>query len=296
MNTKKIMGVVTISLIIGGTIYCIKKYKDSQNLEGVIDLEEAKAIVKMQEMKKSEDEVLASTKEVAKTFGMDKDEIEELIDDARDEVNWNASFDSGEPYDFYDGVDWSRPLSEYITEEDKVLRFEPNSIQARDHFIKMELAELLPGMREYQVMKRLFDFQFEPLNDGDSILHSQLMDYRIQFFGNNSRWNEDVSMADIITHYARLTDFNVGGGVGHWIIEFVGNTEFNELHPASSFEYLIVKLNRHKLGSMNIASDNINIFGLSFDDLLDAEEMAEQTVDGEVTYEIEFNTFLKNCV
>lgn len=299
MSKKRIMGIVTISLIIGGTIYCIKKYKDDMKYGEPIDLEEARDIVK-----RHSEEAKRSTEEVAKEFGMTSEEIEEMVDEARDEVNWNMSFQKSEDddedvdhaheYDFYDGLDWNRPLSEYITEEDKTLRYEANTVQARDQFIKMELADLTPGMQEYQIMKRLYDFPFEPLNDGDSTLYSQLSDYREEFFGPDSRWNDNVSFADIIAHFARATDYNIGGGVGTWIVKFVRFIDITELDSGLSIGDALNKLNQHTY--QNDRLDTYGLFGLEFDDCVAAEEMAELTIDGQLTYEIEYNTFLKSVM
>lgn len=298
MNRKQFMGIVTVSLIVGGTIYFIKKHLEAQEAEAPITVEEARALVKLREViaehGDSDFETFDDNNEELYQ-GMSSDEINELVDEARDEVSWNASFgiyNQKEDYDFYDGLDYTRPLSEYITEEDKELRFNPNSIQARDHFIKMELAELAPNLQEYQIMKRLFDFPFEPLNDGDNTLYSQLFDHRAEFFGDDSKWNDNVSIGDIITHYARITDFEIGEGVGHWIIHFVHHTDFSEIASTSNFNDIIILLNRHKF--INPRTNTYNIFGLSIDEYLDALAMAEETIDGELTYDIEFNTFLKN--
>lgn len=285
MNTKKIMGIVTISLIIGGTIYAIKKHKDGQEVEAPISLEEARGLVELSRRRAQE-----STATVAEALGMTSEEIDELQLEARDDAGWNSSF-APSNYDFYDGLEYNRPLSEYIKEEDKTLRFDPNTIQARDHYIKMELAELIPSTPEYQIMKRLFDFYFEPLCDGDSILHSQLSDHRAEFFGPNSKWNENVSMGDIITHYARRADYDLDGGVGHWVNEFVHNTHFYELASSADFDVIIERLNQHVY--INPETDGRGIFGLSEEEFVFAINMAEDTIDGEVTYEIEYNMLLK---
>lgn len=289
MNKKRLMGIVTISLIIGGTVYCIKKYKDDLQYGESIDLEEAREIVKQHS-----EEAVKSTEEVAEALGIDREEIEEFIDDIHDDIESENGFTGpNETYDFYDGLDWSIPLSETITEEEKTLRYEANSIQARDQFIKMELADLTPGMQEYQIMKRLYDFQFEPLNDGDSTLYSQLSDYREEFFGPDSRWNDNVSFADIIAHFARATDYNVGGGVGTWIVKFVRFIDITELDSGLSIGETLTVLNQHNYH--NERTDTYGLFGLHFDDCVAAEEMAEITIDGALTYEIEYNTFLKAC-
>lgn len=285
MNTKKIMGIVTVSLIVGGTAYAIFKYKKGQNEEAPITLEEARELVEI-----SRNRVQETTATVAEAFGMTDEEIDELQDEARDEAGWNSSFAQPD-YDFYDGLEYNRPLSEYIKEEDKTLRFDPNTLQARDHFIKMELAELMPSTPEYQIMKRLFDFHFEPLCDGDDILYSQLADHRAEFFGPNSKWNDNVSMADILTHYARLSDFDLSGGVGMWLNTFVNNTSFYELASSVDFDIIIQHLNQHVY--INPKTGLRGIFGLTEETFFFAIDMADNTIDGEVTYEIEYNMFLK---
>ena len=292
MNRKKVLGLITISAIIGGTGYCIYKHlkeKESGELEAPISLAEAREIVKQSTIKVEE-----STRNVAEAFGIPHEEIEDLIDEARDEASFNSSFVSNE-YDFYDDLDYTRPYSEYITEEDKKLRFDSNTIQARDQFIKMELADLLPSSTEYQLMKRLFDFPFEPLNDGDDILLSQLEDYRQEFFGPTSKWTSAVSMADVICHYSRLLDFNVGGGVGHWIIELSNNTGISEIASSNEIGRVVEELNQHR-HSLNDEGVQWGIFALHPYDMQNAQNIADSTIDGEVTYEIEFNEFLKKVV
>ena len=294
MNTKKIIGITGTILVLGGTAYCVKKYLDSkkeyqENPDDVIDLKQAREIMEIEKQLKE------STAATAEQFGMTSEEIRELQDDARDIVDYNIGFQPDSPtpiheYDFYDDVDYNLPLAKTITEEDKVLRFDPNSIQARDQFIKMELAEFLPGDREYQIMKRAFDFQFTPINAGDDILLSQLADYRLEFFGEDSRWVENVTIADIICHYARLTDYNVGGGIAKWITHFVHHLEFNEISPSTTWDNIINRLVDHRF--INARTNTYSIFGLDVDQIEEAREWAEGTVDGMMTFEIEFNVFL----
>lgn len=286
MNKNKIMGAITISLIVGGAIYCIKKYRDSLDEEGPITVDDARAL-----WEKRKAELATSTQEVGEALGVEQSEIEELVEEARDEASWNTGVEEpNDEYDYYDDVDWNTPLADYITEEDRTLRFEADSIQARDQFIKMELAGLLPGQQEYQIMKRLFEFQFEPLNDGDEILYSQLADYRSEFFGEHSRWNDNITIGDIITYFARRIDYNVGGGDTSWIIHILEHIGVSELDSSEKIGSVISDLNKHVYE--NNHKDTYGLFGLHFDDVYAAEEMAGKTVDGQLTYDIEFNTFL----
>ncbi len=287
MNRKQVMGLVTVGVIIGGTVYCIKKYKDSVKEGEVIDLATARQLVKERPRQAQE--------EYRHPNEMSREEMDEMIDEAHDEAGWNASFEQSadiDDYDYYDGLDYTKPLAATLTEEDKQLRFNPDSIQARDQFVKMELAELIPNTPEYQIMKKLFNVEFEPLNDGDEILRSQLADYRQEFFGPTSRWNEAVTIGDIVTNYARLTDYNIGGGIGSWIVAFIHNTEFSELSSDVDFNHIVTRLNQHEY--MNNQTDLYGFFGLNSYIMSDAQRIADDTIDGEVTYEIEFNEFLKH--
>lgn len=300
MNRQQFMGIVTVSIIVGGTIYFIKKAKDAKDMEeSEITLEEAKQLA--EERRKQVSEATEFVEDIVENYNDEEsqahsDLIEDLRDEARDEVEFNASFGvhnykESESYDYYSDLSYTEPLANYIKEEDKALRFEHNSIQARDQFIKMELAELYPSQREYQIMRKLFEVPFEPLNDGDHILHSQLVDHRIEFFGNKSDWVFAVTMGDIVTHYARRADFELGNGVSEWILFFLNNTEFNEMEHMSVMNGISVALNQHKYFCN--PTRTYGLFGLTEDDMADAQEMADHMVDGEITYEIEFNTFVK---
>lgn len=271
MNSKTIVGIITITAIVGGSAYCIKKYLDAKKSEGEITLAEARMEV----------EARKSTMKVAKDFGMTDEEVEEIINP---EVE--------QSYDFYADIPWTTPFSETITEEDKELRFERNSIQARDQFIKMELAELVPSSRDYQKMKRLYDFPFTPTNSGDEALYSKIRDYRAEFFGDDSVWIDIITMADVITHFARLTDYNVGGGVATWIDRFLYTAGFDETQSSMHFEIIIEKLNAHEFQNEELTQENYTLFGVNNDDMINAWRWVEDSM----TYEIEFNTFLQSNV
>lgn len=287
MDKKQLIGLITITAIVGGTVYFIKKYKDSLEEEAPMTAEEAKAYVELHKYKAAK-----TTAEVAKELNMNESEVREIVEVVTEEADPRGDIELH--YDFYDDVDWDVPLSETITEEEKKLRFDKDSIQAKDQFIKMELADLTPGQQEYQIMRRLFDFQFEPLNDGDIILHGHLIDYRTEFFGINSRWNEHVTMGDVVAHYARRLDYNISNGVGHWICHILHYLEISELASSQEIGAVIDLLNQHKYE--NKTRDTYGFFGLHFDYIVEAEEMAEKNIDGQLTYDIEFNVFLNSIV
>lgn len=280
------MSTITVVGIIGGTIYAIKKYKDLQKLEDEkITLEEAKEIVADRE---------SSVEELT------EEEMEILKDDVREMASWNRSFmsDDEDEEDFEEIEDPNIEDDEiddsvigHFTEEDRKLRFEPNTIDALKQFKRMELAELEYNPEVYQTMLRLFDFPFKPQNDGDEILRTQIIDYRVQFFGFGSKWVKQVTFADIILHYARNAQFNCDESVAYWIEYFLDCADLYYQYSSSSIDDTINTLNAHKY--FNKEKQTFGLFGLTRSSMDQAIRTASMNIDNSVTYEIEFQEFLK---
>ena len=296
------MGTVTIVVIIGGTIYAIKKSKDVKKAEGEeISLEEARKIVADREDKNEGfdkeystyfEEPLKSTIEVYSKA--DIEATRRMIEDLEEEA----------PYDEEEYVDEDKFDEQYEAlieniesqnrEGDEELRYEPNSREARNQYIKMELAEWAPLEDSYQILKNLFDVPFIPNNDGDYDLKTRLVDYRAQFFGVTSRWTQDISYADIILYYARQTEFNCGDSVKYWGDYFLSFNAFDINTPSRVVDDIVAHLNNHVY--FNEERQTFGLFGLTRGYMDQAIRIANGNIDSSVTYDIEFNEFLKSCI
>jgi hypothetical protein len=331
MNVKYILGTITIIVIVGGAIYAIKKSKDLQKTEGeAISLDEAKDIVAkgLEEGlgdnvglgARFDGETLTSVSVIRarKVDQIDIDalleeedddgtitswrqniDIDEVIDDSREIAGYNASFispneelddEEEEPTVLEDEDDIL--LAETITEEDKKLRYEPNSRDARNQFIRMELAEWRPSEETYKIMLKLFDFPFQPQNDGDDFLRTNIIDYRVQFFGFGSKWAREVSFADVMLYYARLSHYNCDESVKYWLEYFLEFNEFDYYTSSLTIDELLNQLNSHTY--FNEERQTFGLFGLTRDSMDQAIRIANGNIDRSVTYEIEFNEFLKS--
>jgi hypothetical protein len=319
INWKYVWGTATIVVIVGGTIYAIKKSKDAQKAEGEsISLAEARSIVRREEAlreapvaSESHSKILGNgisqviLDEVGFTAGpfnidgvqthftiKNAQVIDEAAPFADEEFEDNEEEDEmvmeDDPGDFlfYDGG--------RDPKEDIELRYDPNSRDARNQFIRMELAEWRPLEDNYQTLLRLFDFPFKPQNDGDELMATQVIDYRVRFFGFGSRWCKEVTVADIIMHYSRKAEFNCGENVRYWADYFL---EFNELDFTKAnheIDEVLLRLNSHTY--FNEERATFGLFGLTRECMDQAIRIANGNVDRSVTYEIEFNEFLKSCV
>ena len=296
MKAKHILGTVTIVAIIGGTIYAIKKSKDAKKAEGEeITLAEAKAIVAEKEFNKSyptyfEDEALI---EYAKAdVEATRQVVARLYEDQ--EFNTDDEEDEEEPITIEQEPEEDDVEELDDTEEGDELRYEPSSKEARTQFIKMELADWAPLEDAHQTLTNLFNFPFKPQNDGDHDLYTKIIDYRVRFFTFGSRWAKEVTIADVILYFARKAEFDVGESVRYWTEYFL---EFNELdftQPSYLIDDILNMLNSHTY--FNEERTTFGLFGLSRKAMDNAISIANRNIDRSVTYEIEFEEFLKSCI
>lgn len=294
MKMKHILGTVTIVVIIGGTIYAIKKSKDLQKTEE-ISLGEARDIVSERAFNEAYAEHFEVTTDVVEI--LDEEEMYILKEGVREAASFKSSTESFyEDEEFEDDEYEERPIIETITlaGEDNELRYEPNSKEARSQFIKMELSEWRLLEDTYQTMTNLFEFPFQPRNDGDYDLKTAIIDYKARFFGFGSIWTKEVTYADVILHYARAAHFNCDESVKYWVEYFL---EFNELdftRPSRHIDEMLEALNHHTY--FNEERATFGLFGLTRESMDQAIRIANRNIDRSVTYEIEFNEFLKSCL
>ena len=312
-----VFGTITIVAIVGGTAYAIKKSYDQSKIdEQAISVEEAKDMVKKQ---KEQEEVvhyemdidtndITNDKEVVRKIvqAFSEDEIEDYIDELEDEdeeevdVN-DPNYDplgkpeiepiqyTVEPLNdfnyFEDGID---------PKEDKTLRHDPNSRDAKYQYIRMELADWDPMHTIYRIMIQMFEYPFVPTNVGDENLRARIIDHKAQFFGLSSRWVNEVSYADVIFHYARCAEFECNESVQYWVEYFLDFVELDWDSTSEQMDRIVLRLNNHSY--FNEERQTFGLFGLTRDAMDQAIIIANMNYDRSVTYEIEFNEFLKSIV
>lgn len=178
------------------------------------------------------------------------------------------------------------------------LRYDPNSDEALLQFMRMELAEWAPYEEIYKTLEFLYDVPFEPKVDGDIALHSTLVDYRGEFFGPASRWAINVPFTDMILHYARLADYNLGGGIRYWVGHFLGGNRMNITDmPDHQIEYMILLMNKHDFYYEEGGKTSYGFFSLDKGSFDNAVRVArDNTMDHELTYDIEFNEFISKSI
>jgi hypothetical protein len=243
-------------------------------------------------------------------------EMERLVDDARDDAHWRSEFkgavktdelaatlqstDEEEEEDFMDGPDPQELQdSKGYFEEDKDvlddLRYDANSVEAREQFINMELAVLGRDNDTRDVVGMLYDHPFNPIADEDLNLRTRLMDHRIKFFGENSKWINEITFGDVIMYYGKAAEYNCGEDVRNWVDYFLTCADINNVTLTSEeFSDVIDQLNKHTFYNNDMQCHGL--FGLTSFQMTEAIRVAQGRVDKLVTYDIEFHNFITGVI
>lgn len=260
-NWSYIFGTATIVGVIGITVYAIKEYKN---------------IVKQEEE--------AITADQAK-FEVEQEEQREI----------GEGYDNGTIKGFHEPILEVSPeeyeFPQEITEEDMELKYEPNSEDARKQYINMELAEWVPGDEIYETLSYLFRFPFLSQNSGDDLLREKLIANREEFFGD-SIWNIRVSYADLILYFGRVAEYHMDRDIDYWVGYMLDNIDISHMDVSSKTDDKLEELNDHTYYDED--SFTYGLFGLDEDDMDKVYVMANNnTPDGQITYEIEFEEYVK---
>lgn len=291
MKAKKVFGVVVAVGVLGFAGYSIYKYvKTKKENENAITLDEARSDV--EEYRNSQ------LDEEAEEFGEMREEIREHADFNRSYMLYNGEEEAVEEDEDLDEDseiidDGSPDVVKHgaVFEEGNELKHEPSSDEARKQFIDMELSDFNRRDEAGRILRVLFNFPFEPKNDGDSDLKNKLIDYRVRFFGFNSKWVKDVSYADLILHYARLAQYNYDGTIKHWVDTFLRCVPLDEHMGEKNMRDMLDQLNNHTF--YNYGTDTYGLFNLEKESMNSALNIASRNIDTSLTYDIEFNEFLK---
>lgn len=249
-------------------------------------------------------------------------EMAVLVDGARESADWNASFEppktaidsdrqifgvrvediveEEEEEEEEEDIDPEElQVSKGYFEEDKDviddLRYEPNSVDAREQFISMELANLGRDNDTRDIVAMLYDHSFVPTCTEDHNLMVRLIDHRIKFFGVVSRWTKEVTYGDLIMYYGKSAEFNCGNDVKYWVDYFLTCADMDNVTLTSEeIDDRINLLNSHTFYNKEMQSHGL--FGLTEDQMTEAIDIALKRIDKQVTYDIEFHQLMQGVI
>lgn len=157
---------------------------EEERMQDLLDLQEA---AEEQVVEKTEEEIEATIMDHYEYIGKKK-----TVADLEDELS-----EVGEM-----GV-WIPDSMEDEGDEGQ-LRFPPNSREAMEQYKAYRLAELGQFTPQRDVMYRMFEDPFEPTLPEDSQVLDHIREARIEFFGEESHFVNQASMAEVYLHFAFL--------------------------------------------------------------------------------------------
>lgn len=148
-------------------------------------------------------------------------------------------------------------MEENIYEELEDLRHDINSDAALEQYKAMRLSEIQES--DWRVaLFRLFNIRFTPSSEMDDNLRIHAMEEREQFFGMDSIWYSEVTIAEVILHFAELMSLDFGESVDYYAEELVRNCGFTGNMPLSELTKFASLLENHDLYTEN----GFGMFGL----------------------------------
>lgn len=293
-NLTYLVGAATTIGVVSFAIYAIRASKiKKREEEYAISVEQARKEV--EERLRTTGFKHISEEDAEKYCEEHEKKVEEFRNSIHDEVSWNMSFDKDRVEVVEDDIFEEDPeeLNQFEEEDkgDDELRYDPNSVEALQQFVDMQLADWSPEEVDYQILARLYEFPFIPENDGDRDLKTKIIDYRAEFFGFGSQWTSQVTFADVILHFARTAAYHMDEDIRFWVNHILKHNEFYPDMSSFDIDMYLEELNNHTYHNNEL--DTYGLFGISQEAMTNAIKIADMNIDQSVTYEIEFNEFLK---
>ena len=294
-KTKLVVLAVSAGTIAFSSYYVYKTYKrvkeeqeEIKRLENLVEEEKVKneneesikAYTKLQERIATQDESIEN-------FNKAVQKAEEL------------AVESGIPVEEAEIYHDSDELLYMIEEgEEETLRHEPNSVEALNQFITMELSDI-----EHPEVLRIMDGLFRisissedknQINPEDPII-ARMIDNRYQFFGA-SRWTEDLSLADLLLNFAKMEHYDLDADIERSLHVYLENIGVYD--PMEPIKYDPNRVNWQALMEHSWQYDGQwGIFGLDESDM-DFLIRDRKRVSGNdvVMFNAEYNLYLESTI
>lgn len=109
-------------------------------------------------------------------------------------------------------------------EEMEKLLYPPNSLEAKEQYVNMRIAEI-DSIELRDIMNRLFqdDLNIAQFNKQDQDLIDTILSEKTEFFGEDSIFINVIWMGDIVMYFAYLAEFDLDEDVESWVQLYIDN-------------------------------------------------------------------------
>lgn len=168
-----------------------------------------------------------------------------------------------------DDREWNR-FRRWSKEELETLRYDKNSPEALEQYKAMCLADVIND-DSYKIMMMLFEIPFKSFNEKDNA-GDNIQDKRYEFFGDDSVYSEEKTVAELFLYMASLLEFDLDYDTDRSIKMFIRNLGWSDIHP-SDYELVDMCDKLMQFEYWSPVSGDFGIFGLADDERDDGTKM-----------------------
>lgn len=284
MNTSKILkglGLVGLGAGVGYGLYqAYKHYK----------ADEAKAI-------KNAEEYIAEQEEKMKDsdpIGDHKDDVVKSNNGEAAEKAWIDYMREGEIEKAAEQVMPAISNKVYnITRGVDTLRYDANSEEAYEQYAAMIMSDYEIDPDIHETLTKLFEYTIGVYNRRDAIIRENIIEDRTRFFGKDSKFILDMTMAELIIFYADKLSDDIGMDIVEAMRIILDAIELTPDRPKDVYEATVSDLTMHSYWN----SDNrYGLFGIEeeeYTELYDFPEVAVHS-DKDISYDMEYSVFMEH--
>lgn len=295
MRRDVIYTTLGISMVVGaGYIFyrSWKEYKKEQNREE-ISAYEIKVKKELDDEMKKREEILEDEDEEEEVedldleYTVDFDEIN-IAPSEEDDYHEDEEIEEVEDEDEEEDV-----VIGYLEDEKEgeILRHEPNSKEALAQFKAMVLSDYEENETLWDILNKLWGYSYNPRNTADATVKKHLFEAREEFFGEDSKWNEQITFAEVVIFFGNKLawDFDVDIiGCTKIIVDAI---ELDGTSGDTKITNTIADLVSHDFVSKD---QRYGLFGLALEDYREHilnYPSVKVTVNSDVSFNMEYDVF-----
>ena len=195
----------------------------------------------------------------------------------------------------YDIEEDALPIVEYEYEEDEeeemdILKYEPNSLEAKDQYGMLLLSDFDRYSRDYTLLNRLLQVPFSGDPKVNEIMLDNVREDKAYFYGPESKWLGETSWGDVIVYYTNRAMFDLGNSNDYWFGVYMDTIGFSTDNNVSDqeFDEIVDSLcNNYFYGA------NFGLFGLSREQVLEAGKIDSIDHISQLSIERQYQEYVK---
>lgn len=278
MNKKTILslvGAVTVPTIAFFSYKAYKMYKHIKAEE--ITAEEVMKVIEERKLKQQAEETAKALEER----------------EARKDI-------SVEDYDIEEDALPIVPMVEYEYEEETyeedeeeemdILKYEPNSLEAKDQYVMLLLSDFDRYSRDYTLLNRMLQVPFSGDPKVNGFMLDNVFEAKEHFYGPDSVWLDVTSWGDVAIYFADRAEFDLGYTRDYWFGTFMDTIGFSTDDNVSDQEFDEIM---DSLCNNYFYGANYGLFGLSREQVLEAGRFDSIEHISQLSIERQYQEYVK---